>query len=507
MNESATTAPNRSLEERTLSALIQGLESGKCIGLTQVISLVQDITSKAETISVGQLAEAVSRDLATMTRVLEVANTIGYNPTASGITTVPQAIQIIGFEKIRNIAIALLLLESAEGAKGNTGKLNVSAHALTSGLIAQALMEHKTAVDPEHAFVCTALRSYGELLVSTFLQEDYEKARAMVTPQRSWNSACREIFGLTMLDAAREILTRSQLPKTLLSSIRPCTSELLSAKGLAASDQIIVVSDFASRLCDAISDPKNGHRKPAEEAVKLAKEYGKTFADLDLDAMDSMLRGVAHQITSFAGAHNSNACQSALIQRITATKDPNASLNKPAASKAVAPGGALGAMVAEIDPNGSGPGSTLRGALIHVLEVLQQELALSETVVFFKDDILPTWSARLGNGNLFTNIRSQPLLSEDSRNIFTICLSRGEDVLIQNPSEDSIRRFVPEWLRGAVDKKPLLLISLTDAQGTYAVICGIGDSQQSIQRANQMAKSLRELKTVLARLNRNEVAA
>ena len=505
MMDTALTAPAESLEKRTLSALINGLESGKSAGLTQVINLVQDITARAETISVGQLAEAVSHDLATMTRVLEVANTMGYNPTSSGITTVPQAIQIIGFDKIRNIAIALLLLDHAGAGNGTEGKQNVAAYALTSGLISQSLLQQRPAVDAEHAFVCTALRSYGELLVSTFLPEEHAKARSLVNPQRSWNVVCREVFGLTMLEVAREILSRSQLPKSLLSSLRPCTAELITAKGLAPSDLIIVASDYASRLCDCLIDSKSSGRSPAEEAAKLAKEYGKTFADLEPRFFEEMLEQVARQISSFAGAQGTGSCRSPLIRRLASIADPEVNHASQAPQKSLAPGGTLDAVLAELPRNTDGTAASLRVALNQVLVVLQQELALIETVVFFKDEVLPTWSARLGNGTLFSNIRSQPLLSEDAKNIFTICLTRGEDVFVQNPSEDSIKRFVPEWLRASVQRRPLLLISLTDAQGTYAVICGVGDSQQSIRRANKMAKPLRELKIALAKLSRVEV--
>ncbi|HAM73393.1 MAG TPA: hypothetical protein DCM86_17305, partial [Verrucomicrobiales bacterium] len=120
-------ATSEPLGKKTINSLTEGLESGKSAAVSQVIRLIQDITSKVDTISVDQLADLISRDLATMTKVLGVANTIGFNPTGSEITTVHQAIQTVGFEKIRNIAMALLLLDSAEQGAAGREKQQVAA--------------------------------------------------------------------------------------------------------------------------------------------------------------------------------------------------------------------------------------------------------------------------------------------------------------------------------------------------------------------------------------------
>ena len=60
--------------------------------------------------SVTDLAETISRDSTTMTRIIAIAGSLGYNPNGNEITSIHQAIGQIGFERIRVLAVSLLLL-------------------------------------------------------------------------------------------------------------------------------------------------------------------------------------------------------------------------------------------------------------------------------------------------------------------------------------------------------------------------------------------------------------
>ena len=157
---------NTTPASRTIASLMEAMETRPSAAFTQIVRLIQEITSKAESISVKELAEVIGSDLSTMTRVLGVANTIGYNPTGADVTTIQQAVQTIGFEKIRNIALAILLLESAERGAAGAACRQVAGHALSSATIAAALTEEAKGADPEQTFVCAALRSVPLLSVA-----------------------------------------------------------------------------------------------------------------------------------------------------------------------------------------------------------------------------------------------------------------------------------------------------------------------------------------------------
>jgi HD-like signal output (HDOD) protein len=508
MNDVATTPaspPEPTLAKKTLTRLAEAMEAGKSAAIAQVIQLIQEITTRADTISVDQLADLISRDLATMTKVLSVANTIGYNPTGAEVTTVHQAIQTVGFEKIRNIAMALLLLESAEHGAEAHEKRNVAALALASGTLAQAVLEQRGGADPEQAFVCAALRSYGHLLLVNFMGEDFTRARELAAEQKiSPDAACRRVLGLTPLDVGREMLAQSQVAKSLLATLRPVDQDLINSKVQSASEVLLLAAEFSTRFCELTSTHPWEGEELRRQALKLANHYGSGLG-MDEATLEVVFERTERRLGSFAKAQGLRSFTSPLMQRLGA--GGLATTERPAPRAAAPRDAAFSALLLKFTSGGNGEGITLRNALVGVLDLLHAELNLDQSVVFLKDEILPTWSARVGRGPLYESIRCQPLLSEDTRNVFTICLTRGEDVLIQSPNEPSIRKYIPEWLRSHLKAKPLLLLSLRDAEGTFGVICAVGKDEKSISLTSQLAQPLKDLRKGLATLSRVDVSA
>jgi HD-like signal output (HDOD) protein len=499
---------------RTIATLQDAMESGKSAAITQVIQLIQEITAKADTISVSQLADLVSRDLATMTKVLGVANTLGYNPVGAEITTVQQAIQTVGFEKIRNLAMALLLMESAERGEVGKQKQDVAALALASGIMAQAVSEHCPSIEPEQAFVCAALRSYGHLLIVNFLPEAYAQAKAL-TATMPWDAACREVFGLTTLELSYELLSSAQLAKGILSTIRAVPKELTESKFHSPSELLLIASDFSNRFCQHAAEKGVDGEQLKAEAARMAKQYGVALA-LDEDALSSLFERTEKRLQGFGQAHGLKMFSNPLMKRLanistpkSIAKDKEAGLRPPVDTKSLrklADGDLKFQELISQWGTSSGRAISLEEALTQVLQLLHDELKLAQSVVFLRDEILPTWSARLGRGSLFESIRGQSLLSLDSRNVFTICLSRGEDVLVQSPNEPSIRKYIPDWLKTKVEGNPLLLLSLRNGQETFGVICGIGNREQSIGLTSRLAEPLRALRKALAGMSRTEIS-
>ena len=504
------TEQNATPASRTITGLMEAMETRPSPAFTQIVRLIQDITSRADTISIKELAEVIGADLSTMTRVLGVANTMGYNPTGAEITTIQQAVQTIGFEKIRNIALTILLLESAERGSNGAVCRQVAGQALGSATLAAVLTEETKGSDPEQVFVCAALRSYGDLVLAHYLPDLYKRANdPTVTGPR--DSRYRAAFGLTSLEVAREILTRLQLPKPLLVTLRPTPPEAIQSKRPSAADRVMLTLDFATRFCEQLSQAKSDAGSPAAQAERFAKQYGNHFA-WDEEAFERVFEKVRERFASSGQAQGIRGFSTPLIQLLASEKGTTASTERsPAPSAAGKPKNpqseeGLDGLLNKFNGRTLGP-QDLAEVLAEMLPMLHHELRLEQSVVFLRDDFLPMWSARVGEGPLFLSIRSQPLLTLDTKNAFTICLSRGEDVLIQNPEEPSIRRYIPEWLLPHIAKRSLLLLSLRDATGTYGVICALGDAQQSVSLTNRLARPLQDLRAFLSRVTQTNAAA
>jgi HD-like signal output (HDOD) protein len=58
------------------------LEKRQVAGVPEVIHLIQELSTKAFSITIKELAEIISQDVAVTAKVISAANTVGYNPTA-----------------------------------------------------------------------------------------------------------------------------------------------------------------------------------------------------------------------------------------------------------------------------------------------------------------------------------------------------------------------------------------------------------------------------------------
>ena len=81
-----------------------------------------------------------------------------------------------------------------------------------------------------------------------------------------------------------------------------------------------------------------------------------------------------------------------------------------------------------------------------------------------------------------------------------------EDVLIANPADPKLRPFIPEWLRGSLNQRTLMLLPLRNGEDIPGVICGIGKDEHSLERMSRFNEALKLMRTELMRVNLKRAA-
>ncbi|HQF40494.1 MAG TPA: HDOD domain-containing protein [Opitutaceae bacterium] len=121
------------LASQTIARIQQALRSNEAASLPEVIKLIEELSDRAFSISVQELADLISRDTMVTAKVIQAANTFGYNPFGHTVTTVTQAIHVVGFNKIRNLALSMLLIEKAlHGSQPEALRESAALSAVTS---------------------------------------------------------------------------------------------------------------------------------------------------------------------------------------------------------------------------------------------------------------------------------------------------------------------------------------------------------------------------------------
>ncbi|MFT3828305.1 MAG: HDOD domain-containing protein [Opitutaceae bacterium] len=513
------------LASQTISRIQQALRDREAASLPEIIKLIEELSNRAFTISVQELADLISRDTMVTAKVIQAANTFGYNPFGVAVTTVTQAIQVVGFNKIRNLALSMLLIEKALHGAQPEAVRESAALALCSGLFAQALTTIHPDQDSEQAFVFACLRHYGRLLLATFLSAEFQQIHQRPVNE-SEADACRRVFGLTPLELTHRLFEDSRLPRTILRCLQDVPPAQLLQPCATAEERLTAITNFAAALGEIVVSSRVGAAGFADEAEKLRKNFGAKL-ELTQDAIAILMKVVDQNIRNFARTYGSKSVSTGVIQRITersAQTEPLPTLAGTAIPPAADAPGISAAMTQDAGagtPAPAGPPpvpvhdgvALLTECLIQLTELTsaatidlpamesvtlaatRRALLLQDCVLFQREPDGRTYAARSGIGALLDLVRGRPVISTDRRDVFSICLTRREDVLIRDTSDPKIRPFLPEWLLTAGAISGFILLPLLNETGAVALIVGTRTGARSLQpsaRELQLLKAIRQ---------------
>lgn len=497
----------RSPAERTVATIREALSRGDTACVTQVLEVIQRLSNKVDELSVHDLAEIIGQDLTTVTKIMKAANCLGYNPGAAEVTTLPEAIGVIGFETIRNLVISLLLIESAEKRFGEEKSHEVAALALSTAMTAQAIARRTPGLHPEQAFVCGALRHYGKLLLSTFMPDEYLDAMELAH-QMPVDVAFRKSIGLTPMELGQRILAESSLPKLIQHTLEPARSDMIHSKKLTDTEKLLVVADFSEKFCELIEQPELTNVTYEAGVDHLLKSYAPSL-ELDEDELKEAIAKVSHSMNTVGQAQGFKSFASLIVnrmERIAAGSPIEKQPTHPAAtgveSTSPTPDAPdrLAMAIGEIERLVTSRPVDTRKIYTAAVRAVRAGLHARSSLVFLRDHDTPLFSPIIGVGPMFHEVRNQPLIDPDHKDVFSVCIARGEDVLIKNPDEPSIAPFIPAWFRSSVSKGPLLLLPVKDVDGTFAVICVVAGMADRIDLSAPRLQQLKRLRACLAML-------
>lgn len=519
------------LASQTIARIQQALRSREAASLPEVITLIEELSSRAFSISVQELADLISRDTMVTAKVIQSANTFGYNPFGHTVTTVTQAIQVVGFNKIRNLALSMLLVEKA--LHGNQPEVlrESAALALCSGLFAQALTTIHPEQDSEQAFVFACLRHYGRLLLTTFMPEQFQQVNERPV-QESESEACRRLFGITPLELTHHLFEESRLPRVILRCLQDVPQNLIDQPPASAEERLTAITHFAAALGELVVSPRVGASTFADQAELLRAKFC-TKLLLTNDTISIMVKVVDQNLRTFSRTYGTKVIATGVFQRIAERANQTEPLpvlpegmllgspSTPAPSPAPAPPHTPAPALFPDSSAASAPASPpppdaiaiLTECLIQLSELtsaaaidlaamdlaalsaVRRALDLQDCVLFQRDPGAQTYTAQTGLGALLDLVRGRPVISSERRDVFSICLNRREDVLIRDTSDPKIRPFLPEWLLAAGSISGFILLPLSNSTGVIALIVGTRSGARALQpaaRELQLLKAIRQ---------------
>lgn len=267
--------------------------------LSDSVLRIQRLAS-SETARLTHLADEVLTDVALTNKLLRMVNSVHFASAGSGqVGTVSRAVALVGFAGIRNMAMAVLLLEHLSD-KGQAELLRQEfLRALTAGALAAEL--EPRARESEEAFLASMLQNLGRLLVEFYLPEEAERIRQMAAPPAaargaapqpdtaaaSRDAAARQVLGLTLDELGTGVARAWGLPDDLQKAMRRPEGDVPVRGVPDRTDRARWLGHAASALADTIME--QGSQALDEALEQVGGRYAKA-----LDITPLAARQAAH---------------------------------------------------------------------------------------------------------------------------------------------------------------------------------------------------------------------
>ncbi len=185
---------------------------GNLPSLPQVITEVSMMLDDERT-NANDLCKVISRDQGIVAKLLSVANSPLYG-LPRRVSTIEFAVIIIGFEHIKNILVALSLVEAFKTKNTNDwNQNNYWLHSLLTATAAKRIADDLRYPKSGEVFTAGLLHDLGIAVLQRFLNPDFKKILELREKENiSYLSAEEKVLGFTHQDIGEFLLEKWNFP-------------------------------------------------------------------------------------------------------------------------------------------------------------------------------------------------------------------------------------------------------------------------------------------------------
>lgn len=217
---------------------------------------VQKLVSLAQSqwSSSADLAKVILQDYSLACKLLQVVNSA---PDAQGqsCNSIAQAVNILGFDAIRDLALSLPRFETYIKAGGDKeGICKLWGRAFLSATLAQHLaLTKQFNVSSEETFLCTLFHNLGKSVICIYQPENYAEIEKWVDAEQPQNEVCRaSLGGVTYQDVGAQVARRWRLSERVVGAMGKGPK---APSGQYDSERVLQnLANFANMLVDGVGN-------------------------------------------------------------------------------------------------------------------------------------------------------------------------------------------------------------------------------------------------------------
>ena len=168
----------------------------------------------------SELGKLISKDQAMVAKILSVANSPLYG-LPRRVSTIEFAIVILGFDHIKNIVIALSMMEAFKSKEDkNWNRRAFWLHSLITASAAKRIADDLGYRKSGEAFTCGLLHDLGISVIQRYFYDGFKEIMDLVNDQQMrYINAEQKVLGLTHQEIGQFLIEKWNLPSSLGDAI------------------------------------------------------------------------------------------------------------------------------------------------------------------------------------------------------------------------------------------------------------------------------------------------
>jgi serine/threonine protein kinase len=260
--------------------------------LSSTITAVNNLVAR-ENESTGALADLIIKDVSLTNKLLRLVNSACYQQFGGSVSTVSRAVSILGFQRVRDVALSLMLFDHLKNKAQVADLQDQVTASYFSGVISRELVAKLGIRNAEEAFICAMFHRLGRMLAVFYLyDESREVSRVSEARGIGEDAAAVEVLGMSYTELGFGVAKHWNLPQRIIYSMK---AGVTAGFGNTDQSRLRALAELSNRLADAANAPDARVREGLIKAID--NDFGKPLG-MDAEKFNALLRNAAE---TFAG--------------------------------------------------------------------------------------------------------------------------------------------------------------------------------------------------------------
>jgi len=232
---------------------------------------INRLTAEDSDANLEHLALVIQRDFGLTNRLMKIANSSFFDRRSGGVTTVSQAISMVGTRLVRMLCNGLQLFDHLK--RGQPALEDALVSSFVAGLLARHFGLRLRKDLAEEAFICGLFNRLGRNLVIYYLEDEYQEIERQTAGGLPSQQAEMRVLATTYASMGAAVARSWKFPASLIESMAPRISGVWKTPETAGA-ALHAYGHLANELCELASSGTPSALAGLEE---LAKRYGGVF--------------------------------------------------------------------------------------------------------------------------------------------------------------------------------------------------------------------------------------